>query len=169
VNRSKLLFVGFVVAACGASPNPGAEPAPRSEVTVPGAAAENAADADEPVPAARSAATDARVDPDGLRIEEITPGSGSEAQAGSRVVLHYDGTLTDGTVFDSSRKRGTPFEVELGKNHLIPGFERGVLGMRPGGKRRVVIPPELGYGSQRTGQIPPGSVLIFEIELLEIR
>jgi peptidylprolyl isomerase len=168
VSHSKLVFVGFAVAACGASPNPGAEPAPRSEVTVPGASAENT-EADEPAPAASPGATDARVDPDGLRIEEIAPGSGSEAQAGSRVVLHYDGTLTDGTVFDSSRKRGTPFEVELGKNHLIPGFERGVLGMRPGGKRRVVIPPELGYGSQRTGQIPPGSVLIFEIELIEIR
>ncbi len=85
------------------------------------------------------------------------------------MLLHYDGTLSDGTMFDSSRKRGQPFEVELGRNHLIPGFERGVIGMRPGGKRRVVVPPELGYGTQRSANIPPSSILIFEIELLEIR
>jgi FKBP-type peptidyl-prolyl cis-trans isomerase len=99
----------------------------------------------------------------------LVVGQGEEAREGDRVLVHYDGTLTDGTLFDSSRKRGAPFEVVLGKGHLIPGFERGVLGMRAGGRRRVVIPPELGYGAQRSGAIPPSSVLVFEIELLEIR
>lgn len=130
------------------------------------AASTEAPDETAPPPAAPS---QERVDADGLRVEDLVVGQGEEAREGDRVVVHYDGTLTDGTTFDSSRKRGTPFEVVLGKGHLIPGFERGVLGMRAGGRRRVVIPPELGYGTQRTGTIPPGSVLVFEIELVEIR
>ncbi|MCK6537891.1 MAG: FKBP-type peptidyl-prolyl cis-trans isomerase [Polyangiaceae bacterium] len=83
-----------------------------------------------------------------------------------RVRLHYVGTLEDGSVFDSSRQRGTPFEAQLGQGQLIKGFEEGIAGMRVGGLRRLIIPPELGYGERGTGNIPPGSILIFEVELL---
>jgi peptidylprolyl isomerase len=162
--------LGIFAAACAGARTPPepVEPARPTEVAVPEPGASEPQPDDEPPPAP-SGPTGARVEPDGLRIEELVVGRGDEARAGNRVLVHYDGTLTDGTTFDSSRERGTPFEVELGKGHLIPGFERGVLGMRPGGRRRVVIPPELGYGTQRTGKIPPSSVLVFEIELLEIR
>ncbi|MBX3131371.1 MAG: FKBP-type peptidyl-prolyl cis-trans isomerase [Polyangiaceae bacterium] len=84
-----------------------------------------------------------------------------------RVSVHYTGTLLDGTVFDSTRERA-PFTVPLGKGMLIRGFEDGVTGMRRGGLRRITIPPHLGYGERATGKIPPGSTLVFEVELLDI-
>ncbi|MBK7585717.1 MAG: FKBP-type peptidyl-prolyl cis-trans isomerase [Myxococcales bacterium] len=106
----------------------------------------------------------------GLRIEDLRVGDGAEATTPSRVSLHYVGTLEDGSVFDSSRARGTPFEVELGRGYMIRGFEEGVPGMRVGGVRRLKIPPELGYGERGVGaKIPPGATLIFEIELLEVK
>jgi FKBP-type peptidyl-prolyl cis-trans isomerase len=111
-----------------------------------------------------------RTDPDGLVIEELAIGTGRAARAGDRVVVHYDGRLVDGTEFDSSRKRGQPFEIELGRKMLIEGFERALDGMRPGGVRRATIPPELGYGARSTGgKIPPNATLVFEIELVAIR
>ncbi|MCE7893505.1 MAG: FKBP-type peptidyl-prolyl cis-trans isomerase [Myxococcales bacterium] len=91
------------------------------------------------------------------------------AEPGKRVRLHYVGTLEDGTVFDSTRERGTPFEAELGKGHLIKGFEEGVAGMKVGGVRRLTIPPELGYGERAMAKIPANATLIFEVELLEVR
>jgi hypothetical protein len=111
-----------------------------------------------------------RADPDGLVLEDLATGTGRAAQTGDRVVVHYDGTLPDGTRFDSSRQRGQPFEVELGRGMLIEGFERAVQGMRPGGVRRAIIPPALGYGTRAIGgKIPPNATLVFEIELIAIR
>ena len=104
----------------------------------------------------------------GLRYEDIRCGTGAEAEGDSAVVVHYVGTLEDGTEFDSSRD-GEPVPFTLGVGQLIVGFEEGIRGMREGGVRKLTIPPELGYGSQGQGPIPPDSTLIFEIELLSVQ
>lgn len=106
----------------------------------------------------------------GLQIETITPGTGAEAKAGDTVVVHYTGILTDGTKFDSSIDRGMPFTFKLGAHQVIPGWEMGVLGMKVGEKRKLVIPPELAYGNSGVGNIiPPQATLIFQIELISIQ
>ena len=109
--------------------------------------------------------------PQQLKIEEVEQGDvlSSVAQDGDLVAIHYTGKLTDGTKFDSSRDRDEPLEFTLGKHQVVPGFEQGVSGMHLGGKRIVTIPPELGYGSRAVGPIPANSILIFEIELVEIK
>lgn len=105
----------------------------------------------------------------GLVIKDTEVGKGREALAGDKVVVHYKGTLQNGTVFDTSVGRG-PFEFVLGKRQVIPGWERGVVGMRVGGKRTLVVPPELGYGARgQPPKIPPRATLHFEIELLEVK
>jgi FKBP-type peptidyl-prolyl cis-trans isomerase len=106
----------------------------------------------------------------GLQIIEIEPGSGDEARSGQQVTVHYTGWLTDGTKFDSSRDRGDPFQFGLGKGQVIRGWDEGVAGMKVGGRRRLVIPPELGYGQRGAGgAIPPGATLLFNVELLGVR
>jgi FKBP-type peptidyl-prolyl cis-trans isomerase len=105
----------------------------------------------------------------GLGIEVVKVGSGAVAEPGREVSIHYHGTLTDGSVFDSSRDRNTPFTFGLGKGHVIKGFEEGVTGMRVGEIRRLTIPPALGYGATARGKIPANATLIFEIELLEVK
>lgn len=104
-----------------------------------------------------------------LEIETLREGIGPGANRGQTVVVHYVGTLTDGTQFDSSRDRGQPFSFRLGEGRVIQGWEQGVVGMQRGELRRLVIPPSLGYGFRRAGSIPPNSTLIFEIEMIEIR
>ena len=106
----------------------------------------------------------------GMKIDILNQGSGVAAQNGDAVTVNYTGTLTDGTKFDSSLNPGrTPFQFTLGQNSVIQGWEMGVLGMKVGEKRRLTIPPELGYGAQGAGGvIPPNATLIFEIDLLAI-
>ena len=106
----------------------------------------------------------------GLIVEELIVGDGDEAQDYNKVVVNYTGTLIDGSIFDSSLKPGrTPFTFTLGAGSVIKGWDQGVKGMRVGGKRKLTIPPELGYGDNGAGDvIPPGATLIFEVELLEI-
>ena len=99
---------------------------------------------------------------------EIQIGSGDEAASGMKVKVHYVGTLEDGTQFDSSREKNTPLELTIGKGDVIAGFDQGILGMKVGGIRKVVIPPSLGYGNEQMGNIPANSTLTFEIELLEL-
>lgn len=107
----------------------------------------------------------------GLQIQDEVMGTGMEAVAGKMVSVHYTGTLTDGKKFDSSLDRGTPFSFVLGAGQVIQGWDEGVAGMKIGGKRKLTIPPELGYGNQNIGGglIPPNSTLIFEVELLDVK
>lgn len=102
-----------------------------------------------------------------LIIEDLTVGSGAEAKAGDTVSVHYVGTLTDGTQFDSSRDRGIPFEFDLGAGQVIEGWDQGVAGMKVGGVRKLTIPSDLAYGDYGIpGAIPGGASLVFEVELL---
>lgn len=102
-----------------------------------------------------------------LKSEDLTVGNGAEATSGKTVSVHYTGWLTDGKEFDSSLKRGTPFEFRLGEGGVIQGWDQGVVGMKVGGKRRLTIPPQLAYGERGAGNglIPPNATLVFEIEL----
>jgi FKBP-type peptidyl-prolyl cis-trans isomerase FkpA len=105
----------------------------------------------------------------GLVIEELAIGSGDTAIAGKKVSVHYTGWLTDGTKFDSSKDRGNPFIFPLGKGHVIKGWDEGVAGMKVGGKRKLIVPSALGYGSRGAGGvIPPNATLVFEVELLAV-
>jgi FKBP-type peptidyl-prolyl cis-trans isomerase len=103
---------------------------------------------------------------DGLVIEDFVIGQGDEAKVGSEVSVHYTGTLDDGTVFDTSRKRNRPYEFVIGEGRVIKGWDLGVPGMKVGGKRRLTIPAKLAYGSRKKGKIPPDSQLTFTIELV---
>jgi FKBP-type peptidyl-prolyl cis-trans isomerase len=104
-----------------------------------------------------------------VKIEDIEEGTGPAVKSGDTIVMHYTGTLTDGTKFDSSVDRNEPFETQIGVGQVIQGWDIGVLGMKVGGKRKLTIPPSLGYGDRATGNIPPNSILIFDLELLEIK
>lgn len=108
---------------------------------------------------------------DGLQITDEVVGTGAEAVAGKTVSVNYSGTLVDGKKFDSSYDRNQPFSFVLGAGQVIRGWDEGVLGMKVGGKRKLVIPPALGYGSQDVGNglIPANSTLVFEVELLAVR
>lgn len=103
-----------------------------------------------------------------LIINEVERGSGAPAREGDTVRVHYVGTLPSGELFDSSRDRGEPFTFTIGAGRVIEGWEEGVVGMREGGTRILVIPPELAYGSQSFGSIPANATLVFAIELLEV-
>ena len=121
----------------------------------------------------KSTATDS-ANPDSigakLIIEDIKVGTGPEVKAGDTVVMHYKGTLTDGTKFDSSYDRNEPFTTQIGVGQVIKGWDQGVPGMKVGGKRKLTIPSDLGYGERGAGAvIPPNATLIFEVELLEIK
>jgi FKBP-type peptidyl-prolyl cis-trans isomerase len=107
----------------------------------------------------------------GLRYQDLVVGDGAAAQVGDTVVVHYTGWLADGTKFDSSVDRGEPFTFHLGAGQVIAGWDEGVQGIRVGGKRKLVIPPELGYGDRGAGGgvIPGGATLVFDVELLEIK
>jgi FKBP-type peptidyl-prolyl cis-trans isomerase FkpA len=108
--------------------------------------------------------------PSGLRYQDIKAGTGQTATGrGQTVIVHYTGWLDDNIKFDSSRDRNEPFSFPLDCQYVIPGWDEGVKGMQVGGIRRLVIPPDLAYGSRGAGEvIPPDATLIFEIELLEI-
>ena len=110
----------------------------------------------------------------GLQYEDTTPGSGAEAKPGQHVHVHYTGWLyqngQQGAKFDSSRDRNDPFEFPLGAGMVIRGWDEGVAGMKVGGKRTLIIPPQLGYGARGAGGvIPPNATLVFEVELLQVR
>lgn len=105
----------------------------------------------------------------GLKYKDLVVGTGAEAKSGSQVTVNYTGWLTDGTKFDSSLDSGKPFNFQLGAGNVIKGWDEGVASMKVGGKRILVIPPDLGYGSSGQGSIPANSTLIFEVDLLDVK
>lgn len=105
---------------------------------------------------------------DKFSIEDLKVGEGEEVKGGDYVVMHYHGTLKNGQVFDSSIERGKPFKTRIGVGEVIEGWDMGVPGMKVGGKRKLTIPAPLAYGNKSVGDIPAGSTLIFEVELLAI-
>jgi FKBP-type peptidyl-prolyl cis-trans isomerase len=105
-----------------------------------------------------------------LQMEDLVVGTGAEAKKGQTVSVHYTGWLADGKKFDSSKDHGQPFSFALGRGQVIQGWDDGVAGMKVGGKRKLTIPPEMGYGKEGyPGAIPPNATLVFEVELLGVR
>lgn len=125
-----------------------------------------------PKPEAEPAKTEKAVkvpDVTELKIEEVTVGNGATAVNGKKVTVHYTGKLTDGTKFDSSLDRNSPFSFPLGAGMVIQGWEKGVAGMKVGGKRKLIIPSSMGYGAAGAGGvIPPNATLLFDVELLKV-
>jgi FKBP-type peptidyl-prolyl cis-trans isomerase FkpA len=106
----------------------------------------------------------------GLKYQELKVGDGAEAASGKIVEVHYTGWLESGTKFDSSFDRHRPLTFRLGAGDVIKGWDQGIAGMKVGGKRKLIIPPDLGYGKRGAGEvIPPGATLVFEVELLGVR
>ena len=113
--------------------------------------------------------TDVVTTESGLKYKELQAGTGATPKKGETVVVHYTGTLEDGTKFDSSRDRNQPFKFKLGEGQVIKGWDEGISTMKVGGRRQLIIPPELGYGARGAGGvIPPNSTLLFDVELLKI-
>jgi peptidylprolyl isomerase len=107
--------------------------------------------------------------PSGLKYIDEVVGTGQSPRTGQTVTVHYTGTLENGTKFESSVDKGQPFPFRIGTGTVIPGWDEGVMTMKPGGKRKLIIPPDLAYGAQGRPGIPPNSKLIFEIELLSVK
>jgi len=158
LRRNGIIFVlaaAALVAALAACKGGGEEPAGNGGVMTPGPPAVSG----NPIQTGS-----------GLKYIEIKAGSGDSPLPGQTVVVHYTGWLEDGTKFDSSLDRGTPFSFPIGTGQVIAGWDQGLATMQVGGKRRLVIPPELAYGPPgRPPTIPPNATLIFDVELLEIR
>src|SRR5579884_3392335 len=148
-----------------------AETSPPAEAKVPSTPKAPAAPKAGTKPTAKAAAGKVVTLPDGLKYEGIVVGTGPEAKPGQTVAVDYVGTLADGTEFDASSKHGGPFEFPLGAGQVIKGWDEGVAGMRVGGKRKLTVPPDLGYGASGTpdGTIPPNSTLIFVVDLRAIK
>jgi peptidylprolyl isomerase len=158
-----VIFLSIVSAAiltgCDSCSKEKAEPAPT-------AATSTTAPADAAAPATDAATAPA--DQGTLQSTDLVEGSGAAAEDGKKLTVHYTGTLQDGTKFDSTVDRG-PFSFVLGSGLVIAGWDQGIKGMKVGGKRKLIIPPHLAYGSRSVGGvIPPNSTLVFEIELLKV-
>jgi FKBP-type peptidyl-prolyl cis-trans isomerase len=173
MSRQKLLGIllaAVAVSACSKLTEP---PKPEPIQAGDNAATGEAKPAAQPSAAPTPAPTPAQPPPDPnakLEIKDLVVGKGAEAKAGDTVKVHYVGTLQNGEEFDASKKHGTePFTFELGKGRVIKGWDEGVAGMKEGGKRKLVIPPHLGYGARGAGpKIPPNSTLVFEVELVGV-
>ncbi len=150
----------------------GEHPATEQPTSETGAAAGAGATADAGAATEAGASSSARVvtTASGLKYEDLRLGTGPSPQTGQIAVVHYTGWLTDGTKFDSSVDRGTPFEFPVGQGRVIQGWDEGVATMKVGGKRKLMIPPDLGYGARGAGNvIPPNAELVFDVELLAVK
>jgi len=107
--------------------------------------------------------------PSGLKYTDLVIGTGPTPQRGQTLSVHYTGTLENGFKFDSSRDRGTPMEFKFGVQPMIKGWDEGLATMKVGGRRKLVVPPDLGYGRQGRPDIPPNSTLLFDVELLGVK
>ncbi|MDG3005193.1 FKBP-type peptidyl-prolyl cis-trans isomerase [Paludisphaera mucosa] len=142
----------------------------QGETPRPAKAAPGAAPKGEPFPPAPpTAAGETKTLEGNVKYETIKAGTGEEVKSGRVAVLHYVGTLDDGSTFQSSRERGAPVEFTLGTGGLIKGWEYAIPGMKVGEIRKIVVPPEMGYGAQDKGKIPPNSTLTFEVELVGVK
>ena len=155
-----LVLIALVVSACSAGGTPPVPTQPAAQATNPPVTLPT-----QPPDAPKGDVTTAS----GLQYTDLAVGSGESPQTGDTVVVHYTGTLVDGTKFDSSVDRGEPFAFQIGVGQVIPGWDEGVGSMKVGGKRKLIIPPDLGYGAQGAGSaIPPNATLIFQVELLRV-
>ena len=118
--------------------------------------------------ASASAAASSAAPVASLEIDDVKVGTGAEAREGRAVSVHYVGKLKDGTVFDDSHPRGQPLTFIVGDHNIIGGWNKGIVGMRKGGVRKLVVPPHLGYGDNAQSKIPAGSTLYFELELVHV-
>ncbi len=146
------------------------KPAPTTEVNAQGLVAEVPKPTPPPIEEQDDMATPerVRVTESGLQYVDQVEGTGESPKKGQTVTVHYTGTLTDGTKFDSSRDRGQPFQFKIGVGQVIKGWDEGVGTMKVGGRRQLTIPPGLGYGARGIGPIPPNSTLLFDVELLKV-
>jgi FKBP-type peptidyl-prolyl cis-trans isomerase len=148
-------------------PEPISQEQPTTQATVATAQAKPTASAPSTAPAPQAPKPPSN---EKLEMKDLVMGKGAEAKAGDDLDVHYVGTLTDGKEFDSSKKRGVPFSFRLGAGRVIKGWDQGVAGMKVGGKRKLVIPPSLGYGEGGSPPvIPPNATLVFEVELVGIK
>jgi FKBP-type peptidyl-prolyl cis-trans isomerase FkpA len=163
-----IALIALILVACSARDKPQDSTATTASAPAPAPAAEPAAIAATP-----STGTDVMP----MQKTDLQPGTGAEIKSGQNALVHYTGWLYDaaapenkGKKFDSSVDRNEPFEFPVGAGMVIKGWDEGVVGMKVGGKRRLVIPPEMGYGARGAGGvIPPGATLVFDVELVEIR
>jgi FKBP-type peptidyl-prolyl cis-trans isomerase len=165
-----LLSVASATACSKLTEPPKPEPV-QGETTSTGATAQTATAQPTAAPTPSPSPAQPAADPNAkLEIKDVVVGKGAEAKAGDTVKVHYVGALTNGEEFDASKKHGDkPFEFELGKGRVIKGWDEGVAGMKEGGKRKLTIPPHLGYGARGAGgKIPPNATLVFDVELVEV-
>ncbi len=174
-----MTLAGILIAGCGNSKTSSGSVSSQNEKKAPAAQTSQAARPPAETPATPPAATkeippvqdkNAITTPSGLKYIDIVTGTGATPQTGQLVTVHYTGWLTDGTKFDSSVDRGQPFRFTLGEGRVIKGWDEGVSTMKIGGKRRLIIPPKLGYGERGAGGvIPPNAELTFDVELLGVQ
>jgi len=166
--RSTVL-IPAALALLGWGTGPAAKAQDATAVAATPTAAVSAAASSTPRPKKKKAGPEVITTPSGLKYQVLKKGQGSFAMRGETVSVHYTGWLTDGTKFDSSVDRGQPFQFTLGAGQVIQGWDIGVTGMRVGEKRKLTIPPDLGYGAAGAGGvIPPNATLVFDVELLGI-
>ena len=155
------LLAAIALSGCSSAPTQSAEPAAPAQSSSEASAAPQST---APTSSAATAPTGGK-----LKIKDLKVGKGATARIGQTVTVNYTGWLMDGTKFDSSLDRNQPFAFPLGAGKVIPGWDQGVAGMKVGGKRELIIPPQLAYGSQGAGGvIPPDATLKFDIELLSV-
>jgi peptidylprolyl isomerase len=163
VTSRLLLTLTFAIAGCGA---PSVPESHGEAAASPPAVSATAGATSDPVAAPSSAQQDA-IDPTQFASTDLLVGDGPEVEPGNRVSVHYVAKLIDGTVVDQTQRQ--PFEFTVGRGEVIPGWDRGLVHMHVGGKRRLVVPPDLAYGARGVPpKIPPNATLVFDIELLAI-